>query len=153
MNLSDFMASVKKGTTLVGLDLGDKTIGIAVSDTLWMTATPLKTVFRTKFERDTAEMETLLKGRTLGGLVSGLPRQMNGEEGDRAKITYEMAYRIAEHFNLPVYFQDERLSSSAVERVLIKDLDMSRKKRRNAIDCGAAAFILQGVLDSIRFLK
>lgn len=149
ISLSDFKELAPKGKTLVGLDLGDKTIGVAVSDTLWMTATPLKTIRRTSFVKDMAELDSLLKGRSLGGIVSGLPKQMDGQEGERAKHTRNLANRIAEHMNLPVFLQDERLSSSAVERTLIKDFDMSRKKRKDHIDCGAAAFILQGVLDAL----
>lgn len=147
ISLSDFLKSAPVGTTIVGLDLGDKTIGVAVSDTMHITATALKTIRRASFEKDMEELKKLLQGRTIGGFVSGLPKQMNGEEGERAKITRKLAWRIADHFGLPVYFQDERLSSAAVERIFIRDLDMSRKKRKEKIDCGAAAFILQGVLD------
>ena len=143
----EFLATVSKGTSLVGLDIGTKTIGVAVSDTLWMTATSLKTVFRKSFQYDLNELETLLKGRTIGGFVSGLPLLMNGEEGEQAKYTREQAEKIAGHFQKPLCFQDERLSSAAVERVMISAYDMSRKKRREKLDAGAAAFILQGFLD------
>ena len=146
---SDFLSAVPKGTSFVGLDIGTKTIGVAVSDTLWMTATPLKTVFRKSFQYDLNELETLLKGRVIGGFISGLPLQMDGEEGEQAKYTREQAQKIADHFQKPVYFQDERLSSAAVERVMISAYDMSRKKRKEKLDAGAAAFILQGFLDRI----
>ena len=147
LSLIEFLSAVPKGTSLVGLDIGTKTIGVAVSDTLWMTATPLKTVFRKSFQYDLNELEALLKGRDIGGFVSGLPLQMNGEEGEQAKYTREQAEKIALHFQKPVYFQDERLSSAAVERVMISAYDMSRKKRKEKLDAGAAAFILQGFLD------
>ena len=150
LSLIEFLSAVPKATSLVGLDIGTKTIGVAVSDTLWMTATPLKTVFRKSFQYDLNELETLLKGRNIGGFVSGLPLQMNGEEGEQAKYTRDQAEKIALHFQKPVYFQDERLSSAAVERVMISAYDMSRKKRKEKLDAGAAAFILQGVLDQIR---
>ena len=150
MTLSNFKTALKYGTTLIGLDIGTKTIGVAVSDTLWMTATPLKTVFRKSFQYDLNELESLLKGREIGGFISGLPLQMNGEEGEQAKYTREQAEKIAAHFNKPLYFQDERLSSAAVERVMIDAYDMSRKKRKEKLVAGAAAFILQGVLDQIR---
>ena len=150
LSLIEFLSAVPKATSLVGLDIGTKSIGVAVSDTLWMTATPLKTVFRTSFQYDLNELETLLKGRNIGGFVSGLPLQMNGEEGEQAKYTRDQAEKIALHFQKPVYFQDERLSSAAVERVMISAYDMSRKKRKEKLDAGAAAFILQGVLDQIR---
>lgn len=149
MNFSDFTAAVKKGTTLVGLDIGTKTIGVAVSDTLWMTASPLKTIFRKSFQYDMNELSALLKGREIGGFISGLPLQMNGEEGQQAGYTREQAEKIAQAFQKPVYFQDERLSSAAVERVMISAYDMSRKKRKEKLDAGAAAFILQGFLDLI----
>lgn len=149
ISLPEFLHLVPLGTTIVGLDLGEKTIGVAVSDTLRITATPLKTIRRRAFAKDMDELAALLKGRTLGGMVSGLPKQMNGEEGERAAATRRLAKRIAGHFGLPLYFQDERLSSAAVERIFIRELNMSRQKRRENIDCGAAAFILQGVLDAL----
>lgn len=150
LSLTEFKTTVPSATSLVGLDIGTKTIGVAVSDTLWMTATPLKTVFRKSFQYDLNEIEALLKGREIGAFISGLPLQMNGEEGEQAKYTREQAVKIAEHFQKPVFFQDERLSSAAVERVMISSYDMSRKKRKEKLDAGAAAFILQGFLDTIR---
>lgn len=145
-----FLSSVPRGTSLAGLDIGAKTIGVAVSDTLWLTATPLKTIFRKSFQYDMNELSALLKGREIGGFISGLPLQMNGEEGTQAAYTREQAQKIADYFQKPVYFQDERLSSAAVERVMIGAYDMSRKKRREKLDAGAAAFILQSFLDKVR---
>ncbi len=151
-SLSDFTNSVKKQTTLVGLDIGAKTIGVAVSDTLWLAATPLKTIFRKSFQYDMNELASLLKGREIGCFISGLPLQMNAEEGKQAEYTREQAGKIANYFQKPVFFQDERLSSAAVERIMISDYDMSRKKRKQKLDAGAAAFILQSFLDKIRYL-
>ena len=145
-----FLSSVPRGTSLAGLDIGAKTIGVAVSDTLWLTATPLKTIFRKSFQYDMNELSALLKGREIGGFISGLPLQMNGEEGTQAAYTREQAQKIADYFQKPVYFQDERLSSAAVERVMIGAYDMSRKKRREKLDAGAAAVILQSFLDKVR---
>ena len=145
-----FLSSVPRGTSLAGLDIGAKTIGVAVSDTLWLTATPLKTIFRKSFQYDMNELSALLKGREIGGFISGLPLQMNGEEGTQAAYTREQAQKSADYFQKPVYFQDERLSSAAVERVMIGAYDMSRKKRREKLDAGAAAFILQSFLDKVR---
>ena len=145
-----FLSSVPRGTSLAGLDVGAKTIGVAVSDTLWLTATPLKTIFRKSFQYDMNELSALLKGREIGGFIPGLPLQMNGEEGTQAAYTREQAQKIADYFQKPVYFQDERLSSAAVERVMIGAYDMSRKKRREKLDAGAAAFILQSFLDKVR---
>lgn len=150
LSSADFLSSVPRGTSLAGLDIGEKTIGVAVSDTLWLTATPLKTVFRKSFRYDMDELSALLKGREIGCFVSGLPLQMNGEEGTQAAYTREQAQKIADYFQKPLYFQDERLSSAAVERTMIGLYDMSRKKRKEKLDAGAAAFILQGVLDRFR---
>ena len=150
LSFDELCANVPKATSLVGLDIGTKTIGVAVSDTLWLTATPLKTVFRKSFQYDLNELESLLKGRKIGCFVSGLPLQTNGEEGEQAKYTREQAEKIALHFQMPLYFQDERFSSAAVERVMISAYDMSRKKRKEKLDAGAAAYILQGLLDRIR---
>lgn len=110
----------------------------------------VKTIFRKSFQYDMNELSALLKGREIGGFISGLPLQMNGEEGTQAAYTREQAQKIADYFQKPVYFQDERLSSAAVERVMIGAYDMSRKKRREKLDAGAAAFILQSFLDKVR---
>ena len=151
ISLSDFLKRAPVGTTIVGLDLGDKTIGVAVSDTMHITATALKTIRRASFEKDMGELENLLRGRTLGGFVSGLPKQMNGEEGEIAKEVRHFAEKLSKEIDLPIFFWDERLSSSAMENFLIKEVDMSRGKRKKVLDSSAAAYILQGVLDALRF--
>lgn len=148
-DIQNFINTVPKNTSLLGLDLGDKTIGVAISDTLWMTASPIKTIFRKSFEYDISELKKIIGDRTVGAIISGLPLQMNGLVGERAKITTELAKKISTTLNIPLFFQDERLSSRAVEQVLIKDYNFSRKKRKQTIDCGAASFILQGFLDKI----
>lgn len=152
MDIGEFVALTGKGTALAGLDIGDKTIGVAVSDTLWWTATPLKTVFRKSFRYDMEELSKILAGREISGFVSGLPLEMSGNEGERAAVTRAVAQQIADRFGKPVFFQDERLSSAAAERVMIGAFDMSRKKRKERLDSGAAAFILQGFLDRVRNL-
>ena len=149
LTLPEFLAAAPRGTSLVGLDMGTKTIGVAVSDTLWMTATALKTVTRKTFQYDLDELAKLLKGRDIGGFVSGLPLQTDGQIGSQARYTLEQAEKIAAHFGKPVFFQDERYSSAAVERVMIDAYDMSRKKRKQKLDAGAAAFILQSFLDRL----
>lgn len=151
-DIQNFINTIPKNTSLLGLDLGDKTIGVAISDTLWMTASPIKTIFRKSFEYDMTELKKIIGTRTIGAIISGLPLQMNGKEGERAKITTELATKIALTLNLPLFFQDERLSSRAVEQVLVKDYNFSRKKRKQTIDCGAASFILQGFLDKISLI-
>ena len=151
--VEEFLSVVNHSTSLVGLDIGIKTIGVAVSDTLWMTVTPLKTVFRKSFQYDLNELETLLKGRTIGGFVSGLPLLMNGEEGEIANEVRKFAAVLTEHIDLPIFFWDERLSSSAMENFLIKEVDMSRAKRKKILDASAASYILQGVLDALQYVK
>ena len=150
-SLEDFISSVAKATTLVGLDIGKKTIGVAVSDTLWLTATPLKTIFRKSFNYDMNELANLLKGREIGAFIAGLPLQMNAEEGQQARYTREQALEIAGFYQKPVFFQDERFSSACTERIMIEAYDMSRKKRKEKLDAGAAATILQTFLDKIRY--
>lgn len=152
ISLENFIKSAK-GKTLVGLDLGEKTIGVAVCDESWLIASPLQTVVRRAFATDMDALKKLLGQRDVGGFVSGLPVEMNGEEGDRARATRLYAERIATHFDSPLIFQDERLSSKAVERFMIDEGDFSRKKRKKLIDNSAAAYILQGFIDKIGFLR
>ena len=133
---------------LMGLDLGTKTIGIAVSDGLRMTATPLETIRRTKFTQDAARLEEIIAGRGIGAIVLGLPRNMDGSEGPRAQSTRAFARNMAARSGLPIAFWDERLSTAAVERTLI-EADSSRKRRAEVIDKLAAAYILQGALDRL----
>ena len=151
ISLSDFLKLAPVGSTIVGLDLGDKTIGVAVSDTMHITATPLKTIRRASFEKDMAELKNILENRNIGGFVSGLPKQMNGEEGETAQAVRNFAQKLEERFHLPILFWDERLSSSAAENFLIKEFDLSRAKRKKVLDATAAAYILQGALDALKY--
>ncbi|MCQ2914264.1 MAG: Holliday junction resolvase RuvX [Alphaproteobacteria bacterium] len=149
-NLQQFVNSLPKYSTIVGLDIGDVRIGVAVSDTLWSLSTALKTLnVQQDFEKEMEELKKMLEGRNIGGFVSGLPLEMNGNEGERAVKTKKIANKIASYFNKPIYFWDERLSSKAVERTLVDNYNFSRKKQKKNIDNGAAAFILQGFLDRI----
>ncbi|GAA0581847.1 Holliday junction resolvase RuvX [Caenispirillum bisanense] len=148
-NPADLKADLKRGQRLLGIDLGTKTIGLALSDALLMGATPLATIKRTKFTKDAEELFKVIDTREVGGLVLGLPVEMSGEEGKRAQSTRQFAANILAIRDMPLCFWDERLSTAAVERVMIEDFDMSRKKRAEKIDSHAAAFILQGVLDVI----
>lgn len=136
------------GQRLFGLDLGTKTIGIAVSDGLLRVASSLETIQRTKFTKDVARMLELCGQNKVCALVMGLPLNMDGSEGPRAQATRAFVRNLAQHTDLPVVYWDERLSTVAAERVMI-EADMSRKKRAEKIDAAAAAFILQGVLDRI----
>ncbi|TFG87864.1 MAG: Holliday junction resolvase RuvX [Hyphomicrobiales bacterium] len=133
---------------LMGLDLGTKTIGIAVSDGLQMSATALETVRRTKFATDAARLKEIIAGRGIAAVVLGLPRNMDGSEGPRCQSTRAFARNLAEQISQPISFWDERLSTVAAEQALLA-ADSSRKRRSEVIDKVAAAFILQGALDRL----
>lgn len=134
---------------LLGLDLGTKTIGVAVSDALRYTATPLETIRRTKFTADAARLLQLLAENDAAGLVLGLPLNMDGSEGPRAQSTRAFARNLAQKTDLPIVFWDERLSTSAVTRMLI-EADTRRDRRAEVVDKLAASYILQGFLDRLR---
>ena len=133
---------------MLGLDLGTKTIGVAVSDTLWSIATPRETIKRKKFGLDADALDVIIKNTNAGGIVLGLPMNMDGSEGPRCQATRAFARNLAARCDLPIGFWDERLSSIAAERAML-EADMSRAKRANAIDHVAASYILQGALDRI----
>nr|WP_281501905.1 Holliday junction resolvase RuvX [Aliiroseovarius sp. F20344] len=138
-------------TALAGLDLGTKTIGVAVSDSFRQVATPLETIKRKKFTLDAERLLEIAKERQLGGLVLGLPRNMDGSEGPRCQSTRAFARNLEKLTDLPITFWDERLSTVAAERALL-EADTSRKRRAEVIDHVAAGYILQGVLDRMRHL-
>ena len=147
-----FLTALPHGTALAGLDLGTKTIGVAVSDRLLSVASPLETIRRKKFTEDAAKLEAILDAREIGGLVLGLPRNMDGSEGPRAQSTRAFARNLTARHDLPVTFWDERLSTVAAERALL-EADTTRKRRAEVIDHVAAAYILQGALDRFRHLR
>lgn len=147
-----FLAALAPGRALVGLDLGTRTIGVAVSDTGRRIASPLETVRRTKFGTDAARLLALADGRAAGGFVLGLPRNMDGSEGPRAQATRAFARNLAGVTALPISFWDERLSTVAAERALL-EADTSRRRRAEVIDHVAAGYILQGFLDRIAHLE
>jgi putative Holliday junction resolvase len=134
---------------LLGLDLGTKTIGVAVSDGLRYTATPLETVKRIKFSADAARLLELVAESQAVAFVLGLPLNMDGSEGPRAQSTRAFARNLAQKTPLPILFWDERLSTSAVTRMLI-EADTRRDKRAEVVDKLAASYILQGFLDRLR---
>ena len=146
-----FAVQLPKATALVGLDLGTKTIGVSVSDLLWTVATPRETIKRTKLTQDWVALEGILSAVSAGGLVLGLPYNMDGSEGPRVQSTLAFARNIAAKTDLPIGFWDERLSSVAAERAML-EADMSRAKRAEVIDHVAASYILQGALDRLRHL-
>ena len=136
---------------LAGLDFGDKTIGIAVSDLRRQVATPLSTLRRVKFTEDAAALLALVTARGIAGLILGLPRNMDGSEGPRAQATRAFARNLSRLTPLPIGFWDERLSTVAAERALL-EADTSRKRRSEVIDHVAAGYILQGALDRLGYL-
>ena len=148
---ADFAAALPTAGALMGLDLGDRTIGVAVSDGLRSVATPLETVRRKKFGIDAARLLEIIADRTLTGIVLGLPRNMDGTEGPRCQSTRAFARNLSRLTELPVTFWDERLSTVAAERALL-EADTSRKRRAEVIDHVAASYILQGLLDRLRHL-
>jgi len=146
-----FATALPREGALIGLDLGTKTIGVAVSDTSRRIASPLETIRRTKFGADAAALLALAGPRRIAGIVLGLPRNMDGSEGPRAQSTRAFARNLAGLTELPIAFWDERLSTVAAERALI-EADASRRRRAEVIDHVAAGYILQGMLDRLGHL-
>lgn len=137
---------------IAGLDLGTKTIGVAVSDALLSVASPLETIRKRKFTEDAARLLKIVADRDLGGIVLGLPVNMDGTEGPRCQSTRAFARNLSRLTDVPIGFWDERLSTVAAERALL-EADTSRRRRAEVIDHVAAGFILQGALDRIRYLR
>jgi putative Holliday junction resolvase len=147
-NPSDLKRLVKRGERLMGLDVGTKTIGMALSDTTLMVATPFDTIRRTRFREDVQRLLAEIARHGVGGIVVGLPIQLDGREGPRTQGVRQFARNLLAHADLPLAFWDERLSTAAVEREMIA-ADLTRKRRAEIIDKVAAAYILQGLLDRI----
>ncbi len=143
-----FAAALPPGARLFGLDLGTKTIGIAVSDAGLRIASPLTTIVRKKFTPDAEALIALAARQNAGGLVVGLPINMDGSEGPRAQSTRAFVRNLRPLTPLPVIFWDERLSTAAVTRTLL-EADASRRRRDEVVDKMAASFILQGFLDRL----
>ena len=137
---------------LLGLDLGEKTIGLALSDTSLSVATPMQTLKRGKFAADAAQLDIIIGAQGVGGLVVGLPHNMEGSDGPSAQSARAFARNWAARSPLPVILQDERLSTSAVTRTLL-EADVSRRRRDDVVDKMAAGYILQGALDRLRNLR
>jgi putative Holliday junction resolvase len=147
-NPADLAARLQPGQRLMGLDLGTKTIGIAVSDPLRMVASPAETIRRGKFRPDAERLARLATGLGVGGIVIGLPVSMDGTEGPRCQSVRQFAANLLKRIDLPIAFWDERLSTAAVTRAML-ELDVSRARRAKAVDKMAAAYILQGALDAL----
>ena len=151
VELTDLVPLLPRGSRLLGLDPGTKTIGLAISDGGLTVASPVGTIRRSKFTKDAAELAAICKEREVGGLVMGLPVNMDGSEGPRCQSVRQLAENLISKagFTQPIVFWDERLSTSAVERFLVDEADMTRKRRAEVVDKMAAAYILQGALDAL----
>ena len=150
--ITEFADALPGSGALMGLDLGTRTIGVAVSDGLRGVATPLETVKRRKFSLDAGRLLEILTARGITGIVLGLPRNMDGSEGPRCQSTRAFARNFEGLTPLPITFWDERLSTVAAERALL-EADTTRKRRAEVIDHVAAGYILQGALDRLRHLR
>ena len=150
-HVSDFANELKSSNSLIGLDLGTKTIGVAVSDTILSVATPTKTIKRKKFSIDADQLLGIISIKNCCGVVVGLPKNMDGSEGPRAQSTRAFARNFSAKTQLPITFWDERLSTVAAEKALL-EADTTRKRRAEVIDHVAAAYILQGFLDRLKIL-
>lgn len=149
VTLESLAGSLEPGRRLIGIDLGARTIGLAVSDVTRTVGSPLVTIRRTKFGKDAAELLALCRENDVGGLILGLPVNMDGSDGPRAQATRAFAGNLGKLTDTPIAFWDERLSTSAVTRALL-EADASRKRRGEVVDKMAAAYILQGALERMR---
>ena len=148
-SLSELIKYLPKTSRLLGLDVGRKTIGLAVSDSDMKIATTVGTIRRSKFTKDVKNLDAIITERQVNGLVLGLPISMDGNEGPACQSVRQFAVNLDNILEIGITFWDERLSTSAVERLLIKEADLSRSRRSEIIDKMAAAYILQGALDSL----
>jgi putative Holliday junction resolvase len=150
-SIEDFAAALPANRAIAGLDLGDKTIGVALSDLRRQVATPIQVIRREKFTLDAGRLLALLTDRGAAGIVLGLPLNMDGSSGPRVQATQAFARNLEKLTPLPICYWDERLSTVAAERALI-EADTSRKRRKEVIDQVAAGYILQGALDRMAYL-
>ena len=150
-SVEDFVAALPPNRAVAGLDLGDKTIGVALSDLRRQVATPIEVIRREKFTLDAAKLLALLSARGAAGIVLGLPLNMDGTVGPRVQATQAFARNLGKLTDLPICYWDERLSTVAAERALL-EADTSRKRRKEGIDQVAAGYILQGALDRMAHL-
>ncbi|MCX7586852.1 Holliday junction resolvase RuvX [Phenylobacterium sp. 58.2.17] len=152
VDLTDLPALLPRYSALIGLDLGEKTIGVAVSDVTRMVASPLELIRKTKFTAEANRLFALIDERDVGAIVIGLPVNMDGTEGTRCQSNRAFARNLLRLRDLPIAFWDERMSTMAVNRVLIEEADVTRARRAELVDKMAAAWILQGALDRLSAL-
>ena len=148
LSISELKAGLQTGQRLLGMDPGTKTIGLALSDTMLIVATPLETLKRTKFKHDVARIAEIVASENVGGFVIGWPVNMDGSEGPRCQSVRSFSDNLAAKIPLPQALWDERLSTAAVERTLL-EADSSRARRKQVVDKMAAAYILQGALHAL----
>lgn len=148
-DMGDWVVDRGHGGRLMGLDVGSKTVGIALADPTWTIASPLMTLQRRRFRQDAAIIAGLVAEHDVRALVLGLPVSMDGSEGPRCQSVRQFATNLLAHVDLPLAFWDERWSTAAVERMLVREADLSRRRRGQVIDKSAAAYILQGALDHL----
>lgn len=153
VDLTELPDLTPPNTPLVGLDLGEKTIGVAVSDATRFVASPLELIRKTKFTDDANALFKLMQSRHASGVVIGLPVNMDGAEGARCQSNRAFARNLLRLRDLPIAFWDERMSTMAVNRLLVGEADMTRARRADVVDKMAAAWILQGALDRLRNLS
>ena len=145
---TEFLSTINSKSKILGLDVGTKTIGIAICDFTRTIASPFKTIARKKFSTDVIELKKIIDENSISGLVIGIPIGMGGGESKMTQSIRQFARNLLKEFDIPILFWDERFSTNAVERSLL-DAEMSRQKRDEVIDKMAASYILQGFLDSI----
>ncbi len=148
VSIAELRSRLSTGERLLGLDIGSKTIGLALSDITLTIATPMETIKRTKFKVDAERLREIVTDQKVGGFVLGWPVNMDGSEGPRCQSTMAFSRNLSEKIDLPQALWDERLSTSAVERTLI-EADRSRARRKQLVDKMAAAYILQGALHAL----
>jgi len=152
LELADFAAALPAYAPVAGLDLGERTIGVAISDATRSVASPIETIRKAKFTDDAKRLFALMADRGALGIVIGLPVNMDGTEGVRCQSNRAFARNLLRLRDLPIAFWDERMSTMAVNRMLIDEMDMTRRRRAEVVDKAAAAWILQGALDRMRSL-
>ncbi|MEO7026165.1 MAG: Holliday junction resolvase RuvX, partial [Caulobacteraceae bacterium] len=150
MPLMQLEPAISANAPVVGIDIGEKTIGVAISDRTRLIASPLVVIRKTKFTADAGALMGLMRGRDAEGLIIGLPLNMDGSEGPRCQSSRAFGRNLLRLGDLPIAFWDERLSTAAIDRVLIEEEDASRARRGRVVDKLAATWILQGALDRLR---
>ena len=148
-SLPEFKSLLPKKGRLVGLDVGTETIGVAVSDATRLVASADLTIYRKKWSADVAALTAMMEGQDIAGFVVGYPLNMDGSAGPRAQATRAFARNLQDAFAIPILLWDERLSTAAVQRMMIDEMDINRKRRSELVDKLAASYILQGVLDAL----